>query len=194
MQRAIDALINKIPVWHQQVGQEATITSPDGTTQTRQVDPLPPDPIAHRAGYDGVVGPSTAGFATVALILAGALKQIPVEIGKPFIEPTESNITAYAFSIAEYLNSVIDNFEYLLSEYKNRGRVPATDVFEPATVPSLAPFVPPASKITRNGAIVGAALAMGGITAFASVKAARHKPDMMYDKPALGRRRRHRSW
>lgn len=196
MQRAIDQLVNKIPVWNMQVGQEATVTGPDGTVQqTRLEDKYGEDPIAHRSGYDGVVGPYTVGMATVAMILAGALRQVPIAVGKPFIEPTEENITAYAWSIAEYLGGVVADFENLLASYLDRGRVPATDVFEPATVPSLAPFVPPAGKISRNGAIIGAAAATAAITGIASYNAARRKPNLMYDdvKPSFGRRRRRRS-
>ncbi len=195
MQRAIDTLINQIPVWHDAIGNyQATVTDPTtGNVVTTTINPLPPNPIGSQAGYDGVVGPSTVGYATTALILAGALKQIPIAIGKPFIAPTEENITAYAFGIAQYLDEVNSNFAQLLSDYKNRGRVPASDVFDPSTVPSLAPFVPPASKLSRNGAIIGAAAAMMGIVGTASWNAARNKPHMMYDNdtaPAFGRRRR----
>ena len=196
MQRAVDQLINKIPVWNTQVGQEANVTTPEGNVQTTRLeDKWGDNPIAQRSGYDGVVGPYTVGMVTTALILAGALRQIPISVGKPFIEPTEEHITAYAWNIAEYLISVNDDFDNLLASYLDRGRVPETDVFEPATVKSLAPFVPPAGKISRNGVIIGAAAATAAITGIASYNAARRKPNLMYDdvKPSFGRRRRRRS-
>lgn len=194
MQKATDALINKIPVWHMQVGQQADVTDPTtGQIITKTIDALPDSPILHGSGYDGIVGPSTAGYVMVALILAGALKQIPERVGMPYINPTEANITAYAFSIASYLKSVVDNFDNLLAAYLNRNRQPATDVFEPSTVPSLAPYVPAPDNKKRTALIIGTAAAMAGVTGFAAFNAANKKPAEMYEGSSNFGRRRKRS-
>lgn len=159
MQRAVDALVNKIPVWHMEVGQKAKITGPDGMTAEKTIDRLPDSPILNSAGYDGVVGDSTGKYALAALILAGALKSIPDTVAAAYIAPHNGNLALYAQGIADYLNNVTDNFASLLSAYKERDRQPATDPFVPATVPALAPYVPQPSS--NKGVLIG--LAVGGV-------------------------------
>lgn len=194
MQRAVDALINKIPVWHMKVGQQANITGPDGVTTVRTIDPLGQSPIAMESGYDGLVGNSTGKYALAALILAGALKPIPNTVAGAYITPTNANIAMYAHGIAEYLTDVNENFDSLLADYQARGRVPATDPFTPSSVPALAPYVPSPRKNT--GVILGAAALMVGLTTVASISAAKKKPGSLYSdmpSPAFGRRRGRRS-
>ena len=189
MQRAVDAMINKIPDWHNRVGQQANITGPDGVTTVKTINQLPADPIAHEAGYDGVVGSSTAEYALAALILGGALKAIPNTVAGAYIEPTAANMALYSQGIADYLNDVVQNWDTYLAAYQARDSRPATDPFTPATVQALAPYIPTTG--VSKAAILGVAAAMLGLTTIAAISAAKHKPGMMYDMPApaLGRGR-----
>jgi len=200
MQRATDRLMNLIPAYNLG-GREMKAPAPTGygssaDTKFTIVD-NGQNPIGSQSGYDGVNGPSTNGIVGQALVLAGALKQIPNSTALAFVSPNRVDIsTEYAADIAKYLNGVADNFGSLLQAYQNRGNVPASTPLDVSTIPAVLPLVAQRSKI---GPIIIGAAAMIGLTTIAALSAAKHKPDALYNDlgPALGRRRRHhrlRGW
>ncbi len=200
MQKAADRLMVLIPGFNLE-GQQIVAQVPvgNGSTTETKVITLTSDgftaanpPIASRSGYDGIVGPSTLDVVGIALQIASALAQVPDNVVLAYVNPLGSDQYAInAAGIAQYLNSVVDNFAILLQAFKDRGDKPAETVLDIATIPQLQQQ--PLVHHTNVGVIVGS-VAMVGLTMLGTVAAAKHKPTMMYNdlKPALARRRRRR--
>lgn len=121
-QIAADAMINQLPffiTWTDAAGKPAVFkTSPIGTS---------------KSGYDGKVGPFTAGMVQLALIGAiemwnqtGALGRVPPEILSAAKETDEQlrvqKIAFNASSIAGFLAETVGSFDAMLAEVRERAQ------------------------------------------------------------------------
>lgn len=196
MQNAIDRIIDLIPS-NNLAGRQMKGQMPTGEGSTsEQVFTVPSNlrsPIATGGGggVDGIVGDTTTKFGVIALTLAGMLKKFPNPgISLAFVSITRNDIWAeFSNEIAAYLNDVANNFRTLLDAFEARGNVPVQTQLDVKTIPFVVPI---AAQRNTKGAIIGAAVAMIGLTTIAAISAAKKKPVALYEesyRPALGRRR-----
>jgi hypothetical protein len=131
LQKAIDRLINQLPLF-------------------RPIEPAPgQSPIGtSKAGYDGIVGPTTSGLGLTALIGAFEVRREATgEINPPpavAISMRESsevartkNFAAYAVELAGYLNDTASRFGDLLEAIraKKKAREETSVFIEPPPLP-----------------------------------------------------------
>jgi hypothetical protein len=176
----------------------------DGTTTLQRftIPPTQRSPIATGGGggVDGIVGDTTTKFGVLALTLGGMLKKFPNPgISAAFVAPARNDVWAeFSNEIAAYLNDVAENFRSLLAAFTARDNQPIQTQLDVKTIPFVVPL---AAQRSNKGVIIGAAVAMVGLTTIAAISAAKKKPVALYEehhRPALGRRhRRHlapRGW
>jgi hypothetical protein len=157
VQRAIDAMINKLPFF-------STWTDEKGKPQTFEIDPIG----TSAAGYDGKVGPETAATAQLALLGAielrnqadGGMGQIPPELLSASKETAPKlKVQKVAFNASQILSFLTDatvNFDSYMAAIKERNQPVSPALLEPAPVDrGLGLKIPPdlLDQLKKDGAI-----------------------------------------
>jgi hypothetical protein len=171
MQKAADNFLNVVPGFHflvSQSGQQVQARTPDGKVYAIQ-DPimlanidklsLEPNPVfVEGGGYDGVVGPGSKGWILTAISIAGSLAPFPNNVTQAFMSGgANADLALYASDIANYLNSVTQDYPNLIRSYMDQYR-PA-----PALVPEAMPAVAAALGVkpsSNAGLLIGLGLAV----------------------------------
>jgi hypothetical protein len=199
LQRAIDQLLNILPLFR-------TPVNADGTPRTFAHDPVgtidgrkPPG-----TGYDGQVGPNTRGLGEIALAAAAQLWREagqgdpPAEVSGILALPEAPNFARGADDVATFLETVVSRSQDLIAA-ATAARTTSQDVFQtpPSNIPTgplfptnappiiIPPDVTPQKK--GHGLVIGLSIAGAAIFGGLVIWATRKKDDDGYQT----RRMRH---
>ena len=169
MQKAADAALNLIPAF------TANHIPVQTTTMGQYSGHMEPNPIGSRAGYDGVVGPSTFGLTFVAISLASILAPVEdADVAAFILDANEATMTRQAAWIGQYLNHVADRFDDLLANYL-AGHAPPSPILVPTQLPQVRTALKKPGLSLGTGAMIAGAALLGFVGLGFAAKATEDK-------------------